>query len=83
MVRRYIWMGTEITKIEYSLNEDVQSAMLNIYDMNGTQPKSIPLHLKGYSNITVSGGEFKAGMYMYSLIADGKIIDTKRMILTN
>ncbi len=74
---------SENTKIEYSLNEDVQKAMINIYDMNGTQLKSIPLHLRGYNNITVNGGEFKAGMYMYSLIADGKIIDTKRMILTN
>lgn len=32
--------------------------------------------------ILINGGAFKAGMYMYSLIADGKEIDTKRMILT-
>jgi hypothetical protein len=24
-----------------------------------------------------------AGMYLYALIVDGKVVDTKRMILTN
>jgi len=28
------------------------------------------------------GAEFKAGMYLYALIVDEKVIDTKRMILT-
>jgi hypothetical protein len=31
---------------------------------------------------TIQGSEFQAGMYLYSLIADGKEVDTKRMILT-
>jgi hypothetical protein len=38
--------------------------------------------VRGTGNITVQGSEFKAGMYLYALIADGKVIDTKRMILT-
>ena len=32
--------------------------------------------------VTIEGGSLDAGMYLYSLIADGKVIDTKRMILT-
>lgn len=27
-------------------------------------------------------GSLDAGIYLYALIADGKVIDTKRMILT-
>ena len=57
--------------------------MLNIYDMSGAQLKSIPLIQKGNGELTISSGEFKSGMYMYSLIADGKVIDTKRLILTD
>jgi hypothetical protein len=74
---------TESTKIEYYLTNEVQNAAIYIYDMNGAQLKSIPLHLKGYDNITINGNELKAGMYLYTLIADEKAIDTKRMILTD
>ena len=73
---------TENTVIEYVLPETVQSANLYIYDMNGTQIEQIPLTERGESSVTVNGGQLAAGMYLYSLIADGKVIDTKRMILT-
>lgn len=73
---------TENTTIAYSLPESVQHATIYIYDMNGTQIHQIPLSERGNAVVTVSGGELKAGMYLYSLIADGKVIDTKRMILT-
>ena len=74
---------SQSTKIEYFLSEDVQNAMINVYNMNGTQLKCVPLHQKGYGNILLNGNEFSAGLYMYSLIVDGNEIDTKRMILTN
>lgn len=73
---------TENTAIDYTLPETVQTASIYIYDMNGTQIQQIPLTERGESSVTVSGGMLSAGMYLYSLIADGKVIDTKRMILT-
>ena len=73
---------TENTVIEYSLPETVQTANIYIYDMNGSQIEQIALTERGESSITVNGGQLSAGMYLYSLIADGKVIDTKRMILT-
>ena len=73
---------TENTVIGYTLPESVQTAILYIYDMNGTQVHQMTLTERGSSSVTVSGGELSAGMYLYSLIADGKVIDTKRMILT-
>lgn len=73
---------SEISKIKYFIKEDVQSAMLNVYNMSGTQLKSIPIHQKGNGFITIVGNEFVAGMYMYALIADGEIVDSKQMILT-
>ncbi len=60
----------------------VASASLYIYDMNGTQLRSLPIGQKGKGTVIIQGGELAAGMYLYALIADGKVIDTKRMILT-
>ena len=73
---------TENTVIEYSLPETVLTANIYIYDMNGKQIQQITLTERGNSSVTISGGELNAGMYLYSLIADGQVVDTKRMILT-
>ena len=73
---------TENTVIEYALPETVQTANIYIYDMNGTQIEQMTLTERGEASVTVNGGMLSAGMYLYSLIADGKVIDTKRMILT-
>lgn len=73
----------ESSKITYFLTESTRNAIINIYDMNGTQLKSIELHQLGNSYITLNGGEFNPGIYLYVLIADGQPVDTKQMILTN
>jgi len=36
----------------------------------------------GLNTITVQASELPAGMYLYTLVVDNEIIDTKRMILT-
>lgn len=74
---------TEETTISYSLGETVGSATLFIYDMSGKQLRSYILHERGGSQINIIGGELDAGMYMYSLVADGALIGTKQMILTD
>jgi hypothetical protein len=71
------------TKIEYYLPDNTRIAKIYIYDMNGTQLKSIELHQKGKSSIIIQGNELTAGIYMYTLIVDGQLIDTKRMVLTD
>jgi hypothetical protein len=73
---------SQSTTISYYLPEDIQRALICIYDMNGLQLKCIPLNQKGTSSINISSNALKAGMYMYSLIADGQLVDTKRMVLT-
>ncbi len=73
----------ENTEIFFSLSEDTQNAIINIYNMSGTQVKSIELHQRGEGSILIDGGEFDPGMYMYTMIADSKVIDTKQMILTD
>lgn len=73
---------TENTEIKCSLPQRVKDAAIYIYDMNGKQIDEIPLEQRGSCAIILQGKKLSAGMYMYSLIADGKVIDVKRMILT-
>jgi len=72
----------QTTQIGYYLPSSTNFAKLYIYNMNGLQIKSIPIQEKGKGNITIEGSELQPGIYIYTLIADGKEIDTKRMILT-
>lgn len=74
---------TNETTIGYNLNENVGSATLFIYNMTGKQLRSYNIIERGASNITIEGGNLSAGMYMYSLVADGCLIGTKQMLLTD
>ena len=70
------------TAIRYSLPQSVAQAYIYIYDMQGSQLKSIPAQGRGESQITITARDLKAGMYLYALVADGTLIDSKQMILT-
>lgn len=70
------------TEIRYALPHDVATAVLYIYDMQGTQIRRYGIDGRGEGSVKVSASSLKAGMYIYALVADGKEIDTKRMILT-
>lgn len=73
---------TQSTSISFTISTLKQSAMLNIYNMQGTEIKSYPVTRTGDQSVTINGSELNPGMYMYTLIVDGQEIDTKRMILT-
>ena len=72
----------EKTVIACTVAESIKTAMLYVYDMQGKQIAEYPIAERGTTSVTIEGGSLDAGMYLYSLIADGKVIDTKRMILT-
>ncbi|MBP5323793.1 MAG: tail fiber domain-containing protein [Bacteroidaceae bacterium] len=72
----------EKTEIPCTIAEGVKKATLYVYDMSGKQLSEYPIDARGKTAVTIEGGSLDAGMYLYSLIADGKVIDTKRMILT-
>ncbi|NDW08128.1 tail fiber domain-containing protein [Dysgonomonas sp. 520] len=71
------------TEIRYFLEDNVKNANLYVYDMQGKQIKNITNLFRGENSITINSYELTPGMYIYSLIADGREIDTKRMILTD
>ena len=70
------------TVIRYCLPQNVAAASIYIYDMQGKQLKNIPATGRGESSVTLGASGLQAGMYLYALVADGQLIDSKQMILT-
>ena len=73
---------TESTTIKLSIPKKTQKAAFMIYDMSGKQIKQININERGKTSVNITSEGLAAGMYLYSLIADSKVISTKRMILT-
>ena len=73
---------SQSTTIGYVLPATTKNASIRIYDMSGTEIVAFSIETFGKGEINVDGGTLRAGMYLYSLIADGQLIDTKQMILT-
>ena len=71
------------TEIECYLPYHTKDAALLIYDLQGTQKLRKEIQGRGKTSVTIRGSELSAGMYIYSMIADSKEIDSKRMILTD
>lgn len=71
------------TNIDCYLDSHVSKAVVAVYDLNGLQLKEYPVYNQGKNTITIEANEFKPGIYMYSLLVEGKLIDTKRMVITS
>jgi len=69
------------TSIEVSVPESIDTASIFIFDMSGKQIKRIDITERGTSRISVTSEGLTEGMYLYSLIANGKLLGTKKMIL--
>jgi trimeric autotransporter adhesin len=72
---------TGSTVIGYSLPKGVSSAQMQITDVSGNVLALIPLSgVVGKSTLTASLSGQAAGIYMYSLIVNGKLVSTRQMI---
>ena len=63
--------------------QGVSKAIIAVYDLNGLQLKEYPVYHHGKNTVTIEANEFKPGIYMYSFLVDGKLVDTKRMVITS
>lgn len=73
---------SERTTITYSLPTDVAKAVLGVFDLNGKMLLQFNLQAGKNQQVQVSGNTLSAGMYIYSIIAGGQEVISKRMILT-
>ena len=73
---------TTETAINVVLPDNIRQATVIIYNLEGKQLKAIVVPGRGSIAVKISASDLPPGMYLYTLIADGEISDTKRMILT-
>jgi hypothetical protein len=67
-------------KIDYSIMANVNNARIIITNMLGSKVKEIVLEeLSGTASIEVSG--FLSGIYFYSLVADDKLVLTRKFVV--
>ena len=81
------WLGqntpnpfTGKTSINYYVPESSNNAILKITNTNGAEITSITLD-KGNGILHIDALKLAAGNYSYTLIIDGKIIDTEQMVV--
>ncbi|RMA65880.1 tail fiber domain-containing protein [Ulvibacter antarcticus] len=73
----------EQTTIDYELPTTVQKAQILFYNLNGQLIQTVNLDSRGKGSLIVFGSDLSSGMYTYSLIADGQLIATKKMLKTH
>lgn len=71
----------EKTVIRFSLADDAQDASICIFDMTGKSLKTLPIS-SGMESVSIGGYELGEGMFLYSLVVNGQVIDTKRMVIS-
>ena len=67
------------TTIHYFLPENAVNAFIQLVSLKGEIIQSVPLAGAGNGQVIVRATELQAGNYQYSLIIDGRIIDTKQL----
>lgn len=72
---------TENTVISFSLPANCGPAMIVISDLNGKQVKRVDIKDAQQKEVVIHAGSMAAGTYNYSLVCNGKWIDTKKMMI--
>jgi len=70
----------EGTAIRYYLPGNIKSAVMVFYNEYGQEIKSVALTESGAGQLNISSVNLAAGIYTYSLVVDGKVCDTKKMM---
>lgn len=72
---------TKRTIIQYNLPLGV-SGKLSVVNQTGKECKSVTIK-EGTQQITIAADDLETGCYFYSLIVNGKTIDTKKMVIVD
>jgi hypothetical protein len=70
----------EETEITYFISEEVMNAQMLFYNAVGKLIKSVPIETRGEGSMMISAANLQSGVYSYSIIADGKLVETKQMV---
>jgi hypothetical protein len=70
------------SSISYYIPSGYHNAQLMITDASGKTLKTYSITQSGAGKQVISGSELTGGMYQYSLLVDGKLVDSKKMVLS-
>lgn len=68
------------TTIRYNITGQFDNAFIGIYDLNGKQVKRITVK-ETNGQIVVPANILSPGTYIYSLVVEGQLIDSKKMVV--
>lgn len=74
---------TDGTVIAYYLPSHVKAAVMVFHDQSGQTLREVTLTDRGHASITLQAERLAAGVYTYSLVADGRTVETRRMVKGN
>ena len=69
------------TTVTYNLPKEITSAYMAVYDLSGKQITSFPINQKGEGSMIINAEKLAPGIYIYSIIGDNKVLDSKRMVV--
>ena len=72
--------GSSGTKISYYIPENTMGATMVFYDMYGGKLKDVQLTQTGMGTININPSQLSNGVYSYSLVINGQVVDTKKMV---
>ncbi|MCK5371036.1 MAG: T9SS type A sorting domain-containing protein, partial [Cyclobacteriaceae bacterium] len=67
--------------ISFNIPNEVRDAQIRVYDLKGILYMKIPIQSRGQDSVEIHKGELNPGPYLYTLIAEGSKVDTKKMIV--
>jgi len=70
----------ESTVISFEIPATAKTAQLRITNLNGIVVKTMDIQSTGKGQVTVYGNDLNKGMYMYNIVVDGKVSQSKRMV---
>ena len=74
---------TETTVIRYELPQGTRGASLQVFDMQGRRvmEKALPQGVEA-GQTEIAGNTLQPGMYTYSLVVEGRVMDSRKMVVT-
>ncbi len=71
----------DMTSIGYFLPENTKNAQIVFTTLDGKTIKTVNLIETGRGSLNVYNDELSNGVYMYTLVVDGRVVDSKKMNL--
>jgi hypothetical protein len=70
----------EQTTITFNVPASVVKAQLIFYNSNGQVIQTVDIKTRGKGKVNVFAADLSTGLYHYTLVADGKVADSKKMV---